>query len=387
MHIVETAFRQFKADNPVFAETVSRYASLLRGNPEVLPDLPQVAAPTANFHLALAAIAPNLPRYGMDYVNELAQAGNQWMAYRENKHVYQITPELTKELAKLRQPLTLQARALHLPRRGIVLDFSAYVGEDHPAAYLLLAYDTVMGGDHDAQKGKPTLAVSISRLAERGRLKPLMVFPCDLRGRSIWEAHLEMLRGNRAHLAHTLESLQEEHGGYPERMTRLAPLMDQWNAEVLHYDQDLAQTPEEFLEAEPTVALAINTLFYLQGDPDVVKVVHPGMAPQRVHAPKHAPNLQKLNRRLDLQEPTTQVVGERFTAAIQHYEIERKRLQSTGNYEGSKAPHLRRPHLHTYRCGEDHLDVCLRFLGWIGVGGAEVPQALKEAFVTITPVK
>lgn len=132
--------------------------------------------------------------------------------------------------------------------------------------------------------------------------------------------------------------------------------------------------------------LVVNTFLYLQGDPDVVKTIHPGMRPPK--KVKQAPNREKLARKLDMAEPNVQRIGERFTAAVKLYEIERAKLQADHTTKGTKCPHLRAPHPHIYRLGPDRLDVVVKFLGWIGVKGAEVPQSLREAFsATITPVK
>jgi phosphate/sulfate permease len=66
----------------------------------------------------------------------------------------------------------------------------------------------------------------------------------------------------------------------------------------------------------------------------------------------------------------------------------RRKMKAEHEARGTKCPHLRAPHPHIYRVGPDRLDVVVKFLGWIGVKGAEVPQSLREAFAaTITPVK
>jgi hypothetical protein len=209
----------------------------------------------------------------------------------------------------------------------------------------------------------------------------LISIPADLQGRSVWDAMREDIRDRR-------ECISDGHRQIKERGTDLptAVLEAQWAAELAKYDEWLGLTPEAYVKANPVVALVVNTLLYLQGDPDVIKTVHPGVRPAK--KPKQAPNLGKLARKLDNAEPTVQRIGERFTAAIKLYEIEREKMKAEHEARGTKCPHLRAPHPHIYRVGPDRLDVVVKFLGWIGVKGAEVPQSLREAFAaTITPVK
>ena len=135
----------------------------------------------------------------------------------------------------------------------------------------------------------------------------------------------------------------------------------------------------------PIVSLVVNTLFYLGGDPTVVKGVHPGTAPVRFKT-RLTPAMQRT--RQTFMQPTVQLIGEQFTAAIKHYELEQERLGATETTGGTKCPHLRRPHLHTYWKGPERDQISIKFLGWIGVAGAIVPDTLKEAYApVITPVE
>jgi hypothetical protein len=61
----------------------------------------------------------------------------------------------------------------------------------------------------------------------------------------------------------------------------------------------------------------INLLLYLGGEPDVVHVVHPGDGPAIRAMQKRDPERYK-----DLHEPVIDAVGQSFTHAIEHWEIE-----------------------------------------------------------------
>lgn len=358
----------------------------------------------------------------MDVLNKLALLGNNLLAYREGKHIYQITRELTRELSKLRTTLRLPMRELRLPRRGCVLDFTEHLGPDHPQAIVFLSYDMETSGDLqvglDNQATEFTTQDSILRIQvvtyPTGKQDPKLVMsiPAELKGRSIWDAVKGDLESRKASMEQGLRAIQQREWAQVcgtlqtqfgedwatkaladvealRTMKRDEPMIQlarQWRAEIMHYERDLAMTEEEFLAANPVLPLVVNTLLYLQGDPDVVKAVHPGQRPTR--KPKQAPNLQKLARKLDHLAPTVQRIGERFTAAIKLYEIERAKMKAEHEARGTKCPHLRAPHPHVYRIGEGRLDVLVKFLGWIGVKGAEVPKVLREAYApVITPVK
>ena len=382
MHPAESVWQQWRQD-PILREVLQK-ASMGAEDPRVaLPGLS-----VANYIMSRIRLRPDMAAFArsMDQVNMMSRLGNTFQAYRGGKQVYQLTRELTRELAKLQMPLRLPMRELRLPRQGCVLDFTEHLGADHPQAVVFVSYDVY-----------DETATHISAVTFRpGSTAPWQVasIPADLSGRSVWQAHQDTLRAGREHLVQGLQQIRARLDALPELQRVQALLRDdmplrlqaQWEAEIRNYDKYLGQTPEDWVAENPVLPLVVNTLLYLQGDPDVVKTVHPGMRP--VRKPKQAPNLEKLARRLDNAEPTVQRIGERFTAAIKLYEIERAKMKAEHEARGTKCPHLRAPHPHVYRIGEGRLDVVVKFLGWIGVKGAEVPQVLKEAYApVITPVK
>lgn len=319
------------------------------------------------------------PDAAMHMVNSMASLGNAWAGYRENKRIYQLTPELIKELGKFKDPLGWPLRALRLPHRGIALDFSSLLGSDHPDAYFLLSYDDnyVEEGDH------PTLVIDITRV-NTSRHHPEWV--CSLPAipthpqQTLWEAIIEAHQGEIATLEQVIEEVrQKPHGG----LLPALHLQKTWRQEIEAHRREMADGPEGLVNRCSMLPAIVSALYYLQGDPAVVKSIHPGMEPPR--RPKKI-NWPKTLHKQTLVAPTVQLIGEQFSAAIKHYEVERLRLKQE-HQGGTKCPHLRRPHLHAYWKGPNRDDLSIKFLNWIGVAGAEVPAGLLEAYTPIiTPV-
>ena len=384
MHPAEMTW-QFWRKDPIFREVVHTYPAYAHMND------PRVVAEPVNI---ITHLTPKLGRdymfRNMDLFNKLARMGNGLLAYRESKHIFQITAELARELAKLKTTLTLPMRELRLPRRGCVLDFSAYLGVDHPQAQVFLSYDVDRA---DGPDSKGTLQIQVMTFTAN-EPQILMTIPARLDGQSVWGSTRKALADHSHDMQRALQGFRDAHPEPAfERLVLQAvqddpclALMRQWEAEMKHCARDISLSLDEYLAANPVLPLVVNTLLYLQGDPDVVKVVHPGMRPAKKL--KQAPNWGKLARKLDNATPTVQRIGERFTTAIKLYEIERAKMRAEHEARGTKCPHLRAPHPHIYRIGEARLDVIVKFLGWIGVRGAEVPQVLKEAYApVVTPVK
>lgn len=351
-----------------------------------VPDPPYVVTTLdVQRHMMRVAGVHNMVQRDQTEIHTATVIGHSLLSYRETKQVYQITAELARELSKLKTPLKLPLKQFHIPRSSCVLDFSEYLGPDHPHALVFVSYDAEVLGElptisaddpffiKNPLKTHPVLKVVAFN--NRNHAAMLMGIPVNLNGRSIWEAAEQETREFHSGVLRNLNDPRLDPKTRADLQDTLARL-----------EKTLTLTADEFVKLHPIMPLVVNTFLYLQGDPDVVKTIHPGMRPPK--KAKQAPNREKLARKLDTAEPNVQRIGERFTAAIKLYEIEREKLQADHATKGTKCPHLRAPHPHIYRLGPDRLDVVVKFLGWIGVKGAEVPQSLREAFAaTITPVK
>lgn len=353
----------------------------------------EVVLPTHVINMKLISIMQKNGMLGkdpskcVDIANRFSWTTGGWVAYRESKRIYRFTPELARELDKLRQPLSFPIESLTIPSRCIVLDFSAYLGENHESAYIMVFYDAV--APSEVRPG-PTweVVLNITQLTPDGPGRVLTEvrlthLPVDTSGQSIYGAFRDHMVKARDDMLRAIDSLKILDD--PRDQVHRDLLLALWGEELIHYDEDINGGPAKMIEKIPILPLVINALFYIRGDKDVVREIHPGAPPQIVHRKKT--NVKKAAQRLDIQDEKVKVLGERFTQALKHYELEQERLRNEAREKGTKAPHLRKPHLHTYRTGEGRTGFALKFLGWIGCAGAEVPAEMNEMFATITPVE
>lgn len=391
MHPIETLWGQLR-QNELMQVLVKALPALRRTEESKAGRIPnEVVIPTHAVNMALLGMAKASKMLGKDpasvvnTANRLSWSTSGWLAYRESKRIFQFTPELARELDKLRQPLSFPVESLTIPARCIILDFSAYFGPENENAYIMVSYDCGKAGVTD--EGPWITTLNISQVRPHDRRQPdmrLTHLPVSTDGQSIYGAFRDMMVEARASLVDAIAKLNkiEEHAqADADRKAKLTAL---WSTELEHYDRDINGGPAAMIEHIPILPLVVNALFYIRGDKDVVREIHPGAPPSFT---RPGANLRKLAQKTDLAPAKVQVLGERFTQALKHYELEKDRLQDEAREKGTKAPHLRRPHLHTYRTGEGRTGFALKFLGWIGCAGAEVPEAMNEMFATITPVE
>jgi hypothetical protein len=88
--------------------------------------------------------------------------------------------------------------------------------------------------------------------------------------------------------------------------------------------------------------LTLTMLLYLGGEPDLVRVVHPGEKPLKAKIARTDPE-----RYRDLAEPTVQSVGKAFTHAIEQWEIEHRGDEGVATGRTVR-PQMRRAHSHLY---------------------------------------
>jgi hypothetical protein len=354
----------------------------------------EVVLPTHEINMKLISIMRKNgmlakdPSTCVDIANRFSWTTGGWVAYRESKRIYKFTPELARELDKLRQPLSFPIESLTIPSRCVVLDFSAYMGENHESAYIMVSYDAVAPGNDVRPRLTWELMLNITQLTPRGPGRVLTEvrltnLPVKTSGQSIYGAFRDHMIEARDDMLKAIVSLKTNDN--PHDQVHRDKLLDLWEKELGYYDEDINGGPAVMVKKLPILPLVINALFYIRGDKDVVREIHPGAPP--LIAPRKKTNARKAAQRLDIQDERVKVLGERFTQALKHYELEKERLKDEAHDKGTKAPHLRKPHLHTYRTGEGRTGFALKFLGWVGVAGAEVPAEMNEMFATITPVE
>jgi hypothetical protein len=79
--------------------------------------------------------------------------------------------------------------------------------------------------------------------------------------------------------------------------------------------------------------LTLTMLLYLGGEPDLLRIVHPGEKPLKTRIARTDPE-----RYRDPAEPTVQSVGKAFTHAVEGWEIEHRGDEGIANVP----PHMRR---------------------------------------------
>jgi hypothetical protein len=90
--------------------------------------------------------------------------------------------------------------------------------------------------------------------------------------------------------------------------------------------------------------LALTVLLYLGGEPDIVRIVHPGARP----AVKSKLERRDPERLQDLNEPAHYAVGKEFTRANERWEIEYDGRDAAAEMGRTLRPHMRRAHSHRY---------------------------------------
>jgi len=240
-----------------------------------------------------------------------------WAAYREAKTIYHIEPALADCLARSPWPDKTPAAALRLPSRCPVLALP-WKGD---TIYLAAVYDLVTGAEESG-----ALELRVSKYED-----------------DLW-IPISILHLTRATLQECVEAAAAEaraHGGFDGTA-------EMWRNSM--------------------AGLALTMLLYLGGEPDVLKVVHPGAKPI-----KESIRRRDAERWKDLDEPATYAVGKEFTRAIERWEIEHGRdaADATGR---SVRPHMRRAHSHLYWTGAGRAVPKVRFLLPISVKGGAVVE-------------
>jgi hypothetical protein len=273
-------------------------------------------------------------------LRKLANTIHMWAAYRESKTIYRIEPYLAECLSRTSWPDDVPAEALRLPSYCPILEFP-WEGQ---TTYIAVTYDIV-----PFAPAKVSVNISHFSPPAAGNDREL------ISSNAVWEGIcvLSLVRGTLAEcVEHTARMVNQTFPGHT-------------SFDYLH---------------NGLAGFVITLLLYLAGEPDIVRLVHPG------EKPEVKPSLQKRDpeRFKDLREPTINLVGTAFTRAIERWEIEeaRERGEPTGR---TVQPHTRRAHAHLYWTGEGRRTPRVRFLLPISVKGGklvEEPETPRVAAVS-----
>jgi len=254
-----------------------------------------------------------------------------WAAYREAKNIYEIEPSLAECLARSPWPEQTPMQALRLPSRCPVLVIPRPEGGP---CYVAAVYDLLTGEEHSG-----ALELRISEFMKAAQ----------------WWVPICVLHLNHDRLAECLDAAAaeaERHGAPAGEAERV------WRNEL--------------------AGLTLTMLLYLGGEPDLVRIVHPGEKPLKAKIARTDPE-----RYRDLAEPTVQAVGKAFTRAIEQWEIEHRGDEGVATGRTIR-PHMRRAHSHLYWTGAGRKQPRVKFLLPISVrGGAlvEEPEQTQVALI------
>lgn len=389
MHPIEKAFQAWAhIEMPMVGTTDELRESYERSYGDPLP--PNIVVPRVAIisHIRkritkAAKMGFKLSTQDKHRIHQAANNAATWFAYREDKSIFVPTKEILKALLTCPSPMDVPLNSLTLPRRCCFFDLSAlseleptdFPPEFNRTPYIAIINDIRFGSntqDYDATD-KQIPSFTALRLVPAPKsygappgyalMEPLVVIPAHLEGATIESSCRNAIKNRYRKAMELLES-----HGHKELPSKFA------------YVKDLVDGTISFADYYPMMALLVNLVLYLNGDPEIVKHVHPGPRPVGVSP-------SKWNYKKKVAKPVITPVGERFTAAIQHWEIESKRECPKGK-GGSKRPHCRKPHPHRYwiGTGEDKT-VVIRNLDYISVHDFPIPVHAESPTVVLTPIR
>jgi hypothetical protein len=251
-----------------------------------------------------------------------------WAAWRESKTLYCVEPALAQCLSESPWPELTPIEALRLPSRMPVLVF--------PGSNESNGHPVVVGVRYDVEQ--------------------------DQDGRNSLEVRFNLLQSTVAPAWIEVAALRLTHGLLGECFDSFLASLDKGVPDSTRSEL------RNIVRESPFIRLAITTLLYLGGEPDIVKLVHPGTKP----AIKESLKKRDPDRWRDLRDASIQMVGRGFQQLIERWEVEQK--MDSGLPTGqSVRPHVRRAHSHLYWTGTGRQIPRVKFLLPIPVKGASIP--------------
>jgi hypothetical protein len=123
--------------------------------------------------------------------------------------------------------------------------------------------------------------------------------------------------------------------------------------------------------------LTLTMLLYLGGEPELVRILHPGEKPLKAKVARTGPE-----RYRDLAEPTVQSVGKPFTQAVEQWEFQHSGDEgvATGH---TVRPQMRRAHSQLYWTGAGRKQPRVKFLLPTSVRGGALVEEPEESQVML----
>ena len=277
--------------------------------------------------------------------NELmANTVQVWAAYREVKTIYRVEPGLASCFAHTPWPEAAPAEVLRLPSRCTMLEVPA---PDKTLLYYAAVYDLATA---DERSGHLELRLSVLVLPADPITDSSGAPVREFNNRWMPLCVLRLSEGNLGRCLDAAARVAQKYGASADATSG-------WR--------------------NPGSGALINTLLYLAGEPDVVRLIHPGEKPTL----KESIRRREPERYKDLEEPAVQAVGRDFTRAIERWEIEHPR--ESDDLKGyTVRPHMRRAHAHLYWTGEGRALPRVRFLLPISVKAGKLVEEPEMPRVT-----
>jgi hypothetical protein len=280
----------------------------------------------------------------------LANTIHVWAGYRECKLIYQVEGSLADCLGQTSWPDDAPVEVLHLPAHCVILELP----RQESVTYVAALYDLSIPDPSIPSAKAGIINVRLSNFV-----------PCGL-ARGSDPPLVSELKGYWVPLC-TLSLDAGTLGEAVQRANSAAPIYGSVHLVLAHgnFGQNALS------------ALALTILLYLGGEPDVVRIAHPG------EKPLIKPTVRKRDpeRYKDLREPAIHAVGKSFTHAIERWEIEHPR--ESGDPTGRTVrPHMRQAHAHLYWTGEGRRRPKVRFLLPISVKGGKLVEEPESPRIT-----
>lgn len=323
MNEVELSWRRFREKHTddlaeMFAHKQDYYSFTGINNPPSEVTLP-IAIPWNLLSLREAHTRGEAPGGKLSPMSQvLAGSLSCWAAYREAKTFYSVDSYLIDCLSKTKWPDHVPTEALRLPSRCPILSFP-WKGETE---HIAIHYDLRTNHEQSGQ-----LELRVYRLDQEYWL-PISIL------------HL---------VEDTLQGCVRSAG---------LSVMAKMDASI-----------DPFVFRSPIAGLVLTILLYLAGEPDLVRMVHPGARPEKEAKMRRSDP----NRWRDLHLPASYNVGASFRAAIERWEIENR---NEGGFASGRSvrPHLRRAHAHLFWTGEKRSNPKVKFLMPISVKGGKLVE-------------
>ncbi len=285
---------------------------------------------------------------GMLYSQSVAETVCFISTYDRCRTIYTVTPELWDGLKDAKFPSDFPTSHLKIPRPAMCI---------------------VVPNDHDPNGSGIAIFLHINSFDnkdDRLALRIALVPGEDLNIISKW--NLELATG--AESGDLFPCPMMARGVLPLHTTTLDESWATYQSSIVYVDSSVSDQQSSLQFETQIVGGVLNLLLYMQGEDDLVQIVHPGRNPQKplTNNPKKAAKRASQA----LLEPHSQfLVGRKYARVIQHWMEEQSRDNPLEGSHASPKPHMRSAHAHIYWTGTGRKTPIVKYLPPIPVKGGD----------------